>query len=62
METVATETILEIIDDLINLVRFLEGQLLDYSLSGNYDGADDVYGELVETRNRLAKLEEVIES
>lgn len=62
MKEIVTETILETINELRDLIQFLESELLDYSLHGNYDTADQVYGELVDARNKLADLEEVVGS
>lgn len=57
MSHIANETIIDAIRELRDLVQFLESELLDYSLHGNYDGADQAYGELVDARVKLAKLE-----
>ena len=61
MSHIANETIIDAIRDLRDLVEFLESELLDYSLHGDYDAADQAYGELVDARVKLAKLEGLME-
>lgn len=53
--------LLDTIAELRDLINFLESELLDYSLHGNYDGADQAYGELVDARKELAKIEDMVE-
>lgn len=60
MSHIANEKIIDAIRELRDLVQFLESELLDYSLHGNYDGADQAYGELVDARTELEKLEKMI--
>ena len=57
INTALRETIAELRD----LINFLESELLDYSLHGDYDAADQAYGELVDARVKLAKIEEECE-
>jgi hypothetical protein len=55
-------TLRETINELRCLINFLEGELLDYSLHGDCDNADQAYGELVDARAKLAKIEDECES
>lgn len=54
------DSIRDTIAELRDLINFLESELLDYSLHGNYDEADQAYGELVDARTKLAKLEDMM--
>lgn len=60
MSHIVNETILDAIRELRDLVQFLESELLDYSLHGDYDAADQAYGELVDARVELEKLEKTM--
>lgn len=51
-------TLRETIAELRDLINFLESELLDYSLHGDYDAADQAYGELVDARVKLANIED----
>lgn len=51
------ENIIDKIRDVTDTITFLTAELENCSLWGKYDEADDIYGELVDARNELAKLE-----
>lgn len=51
------ENIIDKIRDVTDTITFLTAELENCSLWGKYDEADDLYGELVDARNELAKLE-----
>ena len=51
------ENIIDKIRDVTDAITFLTAELENCSLWGKYDEADDLYGELVDARNELAKLE-----
>jgi FtsZ-binding cell division protein ZapB len=51
------ENIIDKINEVTDTITFLTAELENCSLWGKYDEADDLYGELVDARNELAKLE-----
>lgn len=59
METM--ESLIQSINELRDLIGFLECELLNYSVYGNYDGADRVYGELIDARKKLEQLEQTFD-
>lgn len=62
MSHVVNSALIDTINELRDLINFLESELLDYSLHGDYDAADQAYGELVDARAKLAKIEDECES
>jgi hypothetical protein len=52
------DSVIEKLGELRDLVNFLESELLFHSLQGNYDYADQTYGELIDARKELAKFED----
>lgn len=61
MSHVVNSALIDTINELRDLINFLESELLDYSLHGDYDAADQAYGELVDARVKLAGLENMCE-
>lgn len=54
------EVLVDTIRELRELISFLESELLDYSLRGEIEIADEVYGELIDARIKLAELEDSV--
>lgn len=56
----SNEVLVDTIRELRELIGFLESELLDYSLRGEIEIADSVYGELIDARKLLAELEDSV--
>lgn len=57
MSNLLNETLRETINELRDLISFLENELESVSVHGEYGLADQIYGELVDARKELNKLE-----
>lgn len=55
------ENLIDRLRDLTDTINFLTSELENCSLWGKYDEADQLYGELIDARSELAKLEEMYE-
>jgi hypothetical protein len=51
------ENIIDKINEVTDTITFLTAELENCSLWGKYDEADELYGELVDARHELTKLE-----